>query len=145
VIGLLREALESIQIISSPDEVDSLKVPDPRRLAYLTQTTLSIDDTAAIVRRLKERFPEIISPPSHDIGYATQNRHKAAKSITPNVESVLVVGAKNSSNSNRPCGGGAQCWCERVPCGKCGGNSGGLGEWTEASWSDRGRFRAVKF
>ena len=101
VIGTLGEAPEAIRVISSLEEVDSLEVPDPSRLAYLTQTTLSIDDTAEIVARLKERFPAIIGPPSQDICYATQNRQMAVKSVASKVDGVLVVGAKNSSNSNR--------------------------------------------
>jgi 4-hydroxy-3-methylbut-2-en-1-yl diphosphate reductase len=101
VIGTLGEAPEAIRVISSVEEVDTLEVPDPRRLAYLTQTTLSIDDTAEIVERLKRRFPEIVGPPRQDICYATQNRQMAVKSIGAKVDGVLVVGAKNSSNSNR--------------------------------------------
>jgi len=101
VIGTLGEAPEVIRVISSVEEVDSLEVPDPSRLAYLTQTTLSIDDTAEIVARLKARFPTIIGPPSQDICYASQNRQMAVKSVASKVDGVLVVGAKNSSNSNR--------------------------------------------
>ena len=101
VIGTFGEAPEPIQVVSSPGEVDSLQVSNPRRIAYLTQTTLSIDETAAIVERLKRRFPDIIGPPSQDICYATQNRQMAVKVMAPTVYAVLVVGAKNSSNSNR--------------------------------------------
>jgi 4-hydroxy-3-methylbut-2-en-1-yl diphosphate reductase len=101
VIGTLGEAPEAIRVISSVEEVDSLEFPNPRRLAYLTQTTLSIDDTAEIVERLKKRFPEIVSPPRQDICYATQNRQMAVKSVSAKVDGVLVVGARNSSNSNR--------------------------------------------
>jgi 4-hydroxy-3-methylbut-2-en-1-yl diphosphate reductase len=101
VIGTLGEAPDSIRVISSVQEVDALEVRDPRRLVYLTQTTLSLDDSAEIVARLKERFPEITGPPSQDICYATQNRQMAVKSVAAKVDGVLVVGAKNSSNSNR--------------------------------------------
>jgi len=101
VIGTLGEAPEAIRVISSVEEVDSLEFPNPCRLAYLTQTTLSIDDTAEIVERLKKRFPEIVSPPRQDICYATQNRQMAVKSVSAKVDGVLVVGARNSSNSNR--------------------------------------------
>src|SRR5881296_3274443 len=101
VIGTLGEAPEAIRVISSVEEVDSLEFPNPCRLAYLTQTTLSIDDTAEIVARLKERFPAIVGPPSQDICYATQNRQMAVKSVASKVDGVLVVGARNSSNSNR--------------------------------------------
>jgi 4-hydroxy-3-methylbut-2-en-1-yl diphosphate reductase len=101
VIGTLGESPEAIRVISSVEEVDSLEVPDPRRVAYLTQTTLSIDDTAQIIARLKSRFPEIAGPPSQDICYATQNRQRTVKSVAPKVDGILVVGARNSSNSNR--------------------------------------------
>jgi 4-hydroxy-3-methylbut-2-en-1-yl diphosphate reductase len=101
VIGTLGEAPGRVSLISSIEDVDALAVPDPHRLAYLTQTTLSVDDTSDIVERLKERFPEIVSPPGEDICYATQNRQTAVKSVASQVELVLVVGAKNSSNSNR--------------------------------------------
>jgi 4-hydroxy-3-methylbut-2-en-1-yl diphosphate reductase len=101
VIGTLGEAPDSIRVISSVEEVDSLQVPDPRRLVYLTQTTLSLDDCGEIVARLKDRFPEITGPPSQDICYATQNRQMAVKGVAAKVDGVLVVGAKNSSNSNR--------------------------------------------
>ena len=101
VIGTLGEAPESIRLISSIEDVDTLEVPDPNRLVYLTQTTLSIDDTAEIVSRLKKRFPAIIGPPGQDICYATQNRQMGVKSIAPKTDGILVVGANNSSNSNR--------------------------------------------
>jgi len=101
VIGTLGEAPGQVHLISSADEVDSISVPDPERLAYLTQTTLSIDDTAQIVARLKQRFPTIVSPPNEDICYATQNRQTSVKSAAPQIDLLLVVGARNSSNSNR--------------------------------------------
>lgn len=101
VIGTLGEAPDRVTLISSVEDVDTLDVPDPNRLAYLTQTTLSVDDTSEIVAKLKTRFPAIISPPGEDICYATQNRQTAVKSVARQVEVVLVVGAKNSSNSNR--------------------------------------------
>jgi 4-hydroxy-3-methylbut-2-en-1-yl diphosphate reductase len=101
VIGTVGEAPDTIQVISSVEEVDALRVPDPGRIAYLTQTTLSVDDTRAVVARLKERFPALVGPPEDDICYATQNRQTAVKLIARRVETILVVGAKNSSNSNR--------------------------------------------
>ncbi|MGH9357671.1 MAG: 4-hydroxy-3-methylbut-2-enyl diphosphate reductase [Terriglobia bacterium] len=101
VIGTLGEAPGQVCLISSADEVGSIRVPDPERIAYLTQTTLSLDDTAQIVTRLRERFPAIVSPPNEDICYATQNRQTAVKRVAPEIDLLLVVGARNSSNSNR--------------------------------------------
>jgi squalene-hopene/tetraprenyl-beta-curcumene cyclase len=101
VIGTLGEAADAIQVISSVDEVAAVDAPDPARLAYLTQTTLSVDDTREIVERLRARFPSIVGPADRDICYATQNRQTALKLIASRVQVVLVVGAKNSSNSNR--------------------------------------------
>jgi 4-hydroxy-3-methylbut-2-en-1-yl diphosphate reductase len=101
VIGTLGEAPDAIRLISSVEDVDALEVPNPERLVYLTQTTLSLDDTSEIVARLKARFPAVIAPPVQDICYATQNRQMAVKSIGPEADAILVVGAKNSSNSNR--------------------------------------------
>lgn len=101
VVGTIGEAPGSIQLISEIEEVDALEVPNPDRVVCLTQTTLSIDDTQEIISRLKKRFPAIIAPASQDICYATQNRQMAVKSLGKHADAVLVVGAKNSSNSNR--------------------------------------------
>lgn len=101
VIGTVGEAPGAIHVISSLGDVDALQVDDPRRIAYLTQTTLSIDDTQAIVDRLRERFPDLTGPAEQDICYATQNRQMAVKLIATRAELILVVGARNSSNSNR--------------------------------------------
>ena len=101
VIGTLGEAPDAIRVISSVEDVDTLEIPNPNRVIYLTQTTLSMDDTEEIVLRLKQRFPAIISPPGQDICYATQNRQMAVKAIASQVDLILVVGARNSSNSNR--------------------------------------------
>jgi 4-hydroxy-3-methylbut-2-enyl diphosphate reductase len=101
VIGIAGEAPAAIRIVSSIADVDRLELPDPMRVAYLTQTTLSVDDTAAIVNRLKERFPGIEGPPAQDICYATQNRQDAVKAMAPRVDLLLVVGSPNSSNANR--------------------------------------------
>ena len=101
VIGTLGEAPDKIHLISSADHVDALEVPDPERVVYLTQTTLSLDDTKEIVERLRKRFPKIVSPPADDICYATQNRQMAVKAIAARADLILVVGAENSSNSNR--------------------------------------------
>jgi len=91
----------SIHVIENTDDVDKVCVRDPNSLAFVTQTTLSMDDTRAIVEALKARFPAIQGPKKADICYATQNRQDAVKSLTSDCELVLVVGSPNSSNSNR--------------------------------------------
>ena len=101
VIGTLGEAPEAIRVISSVEEVDTLEVDDPERIVYLTQTTLGIDDTREIVTKLKGRFPAIQGPPAQDICYATENRQAAVKLVAREADAILVVGAENSSNSNR--------------------------------------------
>jgi 4-hydroxy-3-methylbut-2-en-1-yl diphosphate reductase len=101
VIGTYGEAPGAIHLVSSVAEVDALEGVQADRVIYATQTTLSLDDTQAIVERLKQRFPRIISPSSSDICYATQNRQSAVKIIAEAAELILVVGAQNSSNSNR--------------------------------------------
>jgi len=101
VVGTIGEAPGSIRLISEAGEVDGLEIPQPDRMVYLTQTTLSVDDTQEIISRLRARFPKIIGPASQDICYATQNRQMAVRNLGKRAEAVLVVGAKNSSNSNR--------------------------------------------
>jgi 4-hydroxy-3-methylbut-2-en-1-yl diphosphate reductase len=101
VIGTVGEAPGAIRVISSVQDVDSVEVEDPQRVVYLTQTTLGIDDTAEIVARLKQRFPAIQGPAAQDICYATENRQAAVKLAAPQADVILVVGAGNSSNSNR--------------------------------------------
>jgi 4-hydroxy-3-methylbut-2-enyl diphosphate reductase len=101
IVGTSGEAPERTIIVGSVEEVDELQVPDPERLAYLTQTTLSLYDTQEIVARLRDRFPTIAGPASDDICYATQNRQEAVEALTKCVELILVVGSANSSNSNR--------------------------------------------
>ncbi|HKF51160.1 MAG TPA: hypothetical protein VKB26_02520, partial [Candidatus Acidoferrales bacterium] len=88
-------------VVGSVEEVDQLQMEDPERLAYLTQTTLSLYDTQEIVTRLRQRFPKILGPASDDICYATQNRQEAVEALTREVDMILVVGSANSSNSNR--------------------------------------------
>lgn len=101
VIGTFGEAPAVTQVVGSPEEVESLTVPDPDRVAYLTQTTLSLDEAEDIIRALKKRFPNIVGPQAQDICYATENRQRAVKNRAPESEVVLVVGSDNSSNSNR--------------------------------------------
>jgi 4-hydroxy-3-methylbut-2-enyl diphosphate reductase len=88
-------------VVDSIAAVDALRVEDPERLAFLTQTTLSLYDTQEIVARLRQRFPKIIGPASDDICYATQNRQEAVEQVAKDVDLILVVGSQNSSNSNR--------------------------------------------
>ena len=90
-----------VHLISRPEEVAKLNVADPDKLAFITQTTLSVDDTRAVIEALKARFPSIVGPDTKDICYATQNRQRAARELARIVDVVLVVGAPNSSNSNR--------------------------------------------
>jgi 4-hydroxy-3-methylbut-2-enyl diphosphate reductase len=101
VVGTTGQAPERTILVQSPAEARAVKVPDPDNLSYLTQTTLSVDETNEIVRILKERFPSIEGPPRDDICYATQNRQDAVKVIAPRSDVVLVIGSQNSSNSNR--------------------------------------------
>ena len=97
-----------VHVISTPEEVQALQVQDPARLAYVTQTTLSLDDTRDVIAALKSRFPEIHGPDLDDICYATQNRQNAVKELAAQVDLLLVVGARNSSNSQRLRETGAQ-------------------------------------
>jgi 4-hydroxy-3-methylbut-2-enyl diphosphate reductase len=101
VIGTMGEAPERIHLVDGPDDVAGLDVRDERRLVWLSQTTLSVDETMETVDRLKERFPALVSPPSDDICYATQNRQTAVKAIGADADLVIVVGSRNSSNSVR--------------------------------------------
>jgi len=101
VIGTLGEAPGQTFLVSTVEDVDALKVPDPSRVCYLTQTTLSLDETRDIVIRLKERFPQIQGPPAQDICYATENRQMAVKAVASVCDLLLVVGSQNSSNSKR--------------------------------------------
>src|SRR5438309_3346131 len=101
VIGTYGEAPGSIHLVSNVADVDALQGVQADRVIYATQTTLSLDDTQAIVERLKERFPKIISPSSSDICYATQNRQTAVKVIAEYADLILVVGAHTSANSDR--------------------------------------------
>jgi 4-hydroxy-3-methylbut-2-enyl diphosphate reductase len=113
VVGTTGEAPEHIVLVDGPDSVDAVTVRDPAKVAWLSQTTLSVDETTATVARLREKFPLLLDPPSDDICYATQNRQTAVKRIAADSDLVIVVGSKNSSNSVRlvevalECGAGA--------------------------------------
>jgi len=101
VIGTLGEAPIVTQVVGSPQQVESLTVPDPQRVAYLTQTTLSLDETTDIISALQAKFPNIKGPAAQDICYATENRQLAVKQVASEADLLLVVGSDNSSNSNR--------------------------------------------
>jgi 4-hydroxy-3-methylbut-2-enyl diphosphate reductase len=100
-IGTVGEAPGHITVVEEPDEVPLLRLPDTRRLAYVTQTTLSVTDAQRVIDALKARYPQIKPPPKDDICYATTNRQEAVSVIAPEADLVLVIGSKNSSNSNR--------------------------------------------
>jgi 4-hydroxy-3-methylbut-2-enyl diphosphate reductase len=101
VIGTLGEAPESSYLVETVEDVERLDLPDPAHVRYLTQTTLSLDETRDIIVRLKERFPLIQGPPAQDICYATENRQMAVKGVAAYCDLLLVVGSQNSSNSKR--------------------------------------------
>ncbi|WP_199264829.1 4-hydroxy-3-methylbut-2-enyl diphosphate reductase [Alcaligenes faecalis] len=101
VEGTLGQADGGMYLVETPEDVANLKVADPDRLAFVTQTTLSVDDAAVVAQALRERFPNIVEPKKSDICYATQNRQDAVKIMAPQCDLVLVVGSTNSSNSNR--------------------------------------------
>ncbi|GHG44975.1 4-hydroxy-3-methylbut-2-enyl diphosphate reductase [Flavimobilis marinus] len=101
VEGTAGEAPDHIQIVNSPDDVENVVVRDPDKVVWISQTTLSVDETMETVRRLREKFPTLQDPPSDDICYATQNRQVAVKKIAPACDLVIVVGSTNSSNSVR--------------------------------------------
>jgi 4-hydroxy-3-methylbut-2-enyl diphosphate reductase len=101
VIGIIGEAPDDVQLVDGLDAVDSVTVRDESKVVWLSQTTLSVDETMQTVVKLRERFPSLQDPPSDDICYATQNRQTAVKAMAPECELVIVVGSKNSSNSNR--------------------------------------------
>src|SRR5215467_8000303 len=101
VIGTLGEVPECSYLVETVEDVDNLKLPDPSRVRYLTQTTLSLDETRDIIKRLEQRFPLIQGPHSQDICYATENRQMAVKAVGEHIDLLLVVGSQNSSNSKR--------------------------------------------
>jgi 4-hydroxy-3-methylbut-2-enyl diphosphate reductase len=101
VEGTTGEAPANIVLVQTEDDVDRLEVDDPNRIAYITQTTLSVDETSSIIARLKEKFPNAVGPKTDDICYATTNRQQAVKALARECDLVLVIGSTNSSNSNR--------------------------------------------
>lgn len=101
VVGTMGEAPDSIVLVGSEQEVDDLDIGSQEKMAYVTQTTLSVDETAVIIRRLRERYPQIVGPAKDDICYATSNRQLAVKELAQECDLVLVIGSGNSSNSNR--------------------------------------------
>lgn len=101
IIGVMGEAPGKITLVETAEEVPEMQVANPDRVAYLTQTTLSVDEAARIIAALRERFPNIAAPPKADICYATQNRQEALRTLAPEADVVLVVGSQNSSNSVR--------------------------------------------
>ena len=101
VIGTMGEAPHAIKLVETPEDVDQLEVDNENELAFLTQTTLSVDDANRIIDRLRERFPNIQAPPKEDICYATQNRQEAVRILAQEVDVVIVLGSQNSSNSQR--------------------------------------------
>ncbi|HKB71824.1 MAG TPA: 4-hydroxy-3-methylbut-2-enyl diphosphate reductase [Thermoanaerobaculia bacterium] len=102
-IGTFGEAPDAIRIVGTREDAETVAVLDPSRVAYLTQTTLSLDDTREIVEALRRRFPQMVNPAKDDICYATQNRQDAVRAMAPTVDALLVLGAPNSSNSLRLC------------------------------------------
>jgi 4-hydroxy-3-methylbut-2-en-1-yl diphosphate reductase len=101
VEGTMGEAPNHIVLVQSEEDVDRLEVPDPQRVSYISQTTLSVDETRSIILRLREKFPAIVGPRTDDICYATTNRQAAVKELAKECDLVLVIGSRNSSNSNR--------------------------------------------
>lgn len=101
VLGTMGEAPQAMRLVQTIEEVDQLQVADASKIAYLTQTTLSVDDANRIIDRLCQRFPQIVGPPKEDICYATQNRQEAVRELAREADAVLVLGSQNSSNSQR--------------------------------------------
>jgi 4-hydroxy-3-methylbut-2-enyl diphosphate reductase len=114
VVGTMGEAPDSIVLVESVEDAERLTFPDDRRLAYVTQTTLSVDETSEIITALRRRFPKIHAPKKEDICYATSNRQWAVKEMLREIDALLVIGSRNSSNSNRLVevarAGGVEAW-----------------------------------
>ena len=151
VIGTLGEVPDRSYLVETVEDVDALDLPDPARVRYLTQTTLSLDETRDIIERLKQRFPLIQGPHSQDICYATENRQMAVKAVGEHVDLLLVVGSENSSNSKRLVevggNGGVRSFLVNdsgdVDAGvagggsQCGRNRGSVGAGTPGAGPDR--------
>jgi 4-hydroxy-3-methylbut-2-enyl diphosphate reductase len=120
VIGTLGEVPHCSYLVETVVDVDNLELPDPTRVRYLTQTTLSLDETRDIISRLKERFPMIDGPHSQDICYATENRQMAVKAVSSTIDVLLVVGSQNSSNSKRLVEVGANFGVQSYLVNDCG-------------------------
>jgi len=103
VLGTSGEAPERVRLVSNVEEASTIEIPDPDKVAVLTQTTLSVDDTREVIDALKTRFPRMLTPAKEDICYATQNRQDAVKQLAKEVELVFVIGSRNSENSNQLC------------------------------------------
>jgi 4-hydroxy-3-methylbut-2-enyl diphosphate reductase len=103
IVGTSGEAPERIRIVATAEDARKLIIPDPQKVAVLTQTTLSVDDTREVIDILKKRFPSLVTPAKEDICYATQNRQDAVKQLAREVDLVLVIGSRNSENSNQLC------------------------------------------
>jgi 4-hydroxy-3-methylbut-2-enyl diphosphate reductase len=103
IIGTSGEAPDRIRIVANPEEARTVSIPDPEKVAVLTQTTLSVDDTREVIGALRQRFPRMITPAKEDICYATQNRQDAVRHLAKEVDLVLVIGSRNSENSNQLC------------------------------------------
>src|SRR6202163_163143 len=120
VVGTAGEAPDHVQLVDGPGAVDDVEVRDENKVIWLSQTTLSVDETMETVQRLRERFPNLQDPPSDDICYATQNRQVAVKAMAPECELVIVVGSRNSSNSVRLVEVALGAGCEGAPLGDYG-------------------------
>ena len=103
IVGTSGEAPDRIRVVGNAEEAKAVTIPDPDRIAVLTQTTLSVDDTEEIIKVLRQRFPKMLTPPKEDICYATQNRQDAVKILARDVDLILVIGSTNSENSNQIC------------------------------------------
>jgi 4-hydroxy-3-methylbut-2-enyl diphosphate reductase len=100
-VGTVGEAPQAVRIVETPEEVEALEIPDMNKVAYVTQTTLSVSDANRVIAALKQKFPRIVAPPKDDICYATTNRQDAVTQLAPEADVVLVIGSRNSSNSKR--------------------------------------------